>query len=486
MKRILALVIIGILCLSMFGILAPKAKAHPSSNASKTYIVWPNGHDDTADIQAAFNAAVAHGPGSTVHLEKGTYYTAQITVYGFHGSFIGMGQQSTIIQALPNLPSPNPLYNTPTSPFWVGLPGPTNSWPALFTFWNGSFGISGMTLTDPYTTPIPTGWYMYGSTTLSTSLFAAIEITGQQQAFATIDHVTVLGASGDALGTNMWNGIVYEGGFLPQGGNPLTDVIPLSGTFSVTNSVFNSTESGPWVDTIANAMVTICYNTITNSPSPLGFIDASNSKLLFCGNRESGVSYYVGIEGLQSFYRSGLLPSTMYITDNVFQVNDGANAVWLQDFGEANFGTPSTLNAVVSGNVFQTDTSSGLYFPTWGYSAIISYSLKSLVVSQNTILGGGAAGIYVSGGPGVVSGNTITGTVVGVWVDSANGTLVTANVIKNSTQWGIALTDGSSNNLVAGNIVKNSGQFDLYWDGTGTGNVWIGNHYQTSSPSGLH
>jgi parallel beta-helix repeat protein len=483
MKRTLALVIIGILCLSTFGLLVPKAKADPSP---KVYIVKPNGCDDTADIQAAFNAAVAHGPGCTVQLEKGTYYTAQITVFGFQGSFVGMGQGLTIIQALPNLPSPAPEYNA-TNPFWSQLPGPENPWPMLFTFWNGSFTISGMTLTDPYTNAVPAGFYLYytnylpGPPTPYTCLLAAIEITGLQT-FAKIDHVTVLGAPGDAEGTNMFNAIMYEGSMLPKGwtdGN--ADVIPLSGTFSLTNSVFNSM-SGILVDTVISARVSICDNTIINSPFGPCLYDVSNSTLLFCGNQGLNISSYIGFQCYQSLFKPSqyLLPSTVYITDNFFQVNRGANAVVLMDFG-----TVSTLNAVVSGNVFQTDTSYGDYYPTWGYSVIVSYSLKSIVVSGNTILGGGAAGVYVSGGPGVVSGNTITGSNTGVQVDSANGVLVAGNVIKNSAQWGIALTDGSSNNLVAGNLVKNSGQFDLYWDMTGTGNVWIGNQYQTSSPTKL-
>src|SRR5208337_1539814 len=150
-------------------------------------------------------------------LEKGTYYVAQITVYGFQGSFDGMGQQLTTIQALQNLPSPASEYNTATTPFWAGLPGPTNPWPILFTFEGGSISISGMTLTDPYTAPTM-GWNYLG--TVYTSLEAAIEITGQQQVSATIDHVTVLGASGDAAGPNtfnMWNAINYESTYLPQG-----------------------------------------------------------------------------------------------------------------------------------------------------------------------------------------------------------------------------------------------------------------------------
>jgi hypothetical protein len=448
---------------------------------TQTIIVKPNGVDDTADIQAAFNACVSFGPGCTVQLEKGTYYTSQITVFGFQGSFVGMGQGLTTIQALPNLPAPT------ADPFWTVLPGPANPWPALFTFENGAYRISGMTLTEPYDNAVYPAWdaSLVGGLATETNLFDVMELTGLQ-AFATVDHVTVLGAAGDFLGTNMGAGIIYEGTVLPPGWtDPFTDLIPITGSLSVTNSLFNSVEGGPWFETVANAEVTVCHNTIVNSPDPLGFFEASNSQITFCGNQASNVYGVSGILIEQSVYKTNL-PSTVLITGNDFQVNQAASAVDLFDFGPSE-GIPSTLNAVVSGNVFQTDTSCGCYIGSEpsDYSVIIGYDLKSLVVSENTILGGGAAGVYVAGGPAVVSGNTILGSYVGVWVDYANHVWVAGNVIKNSAAYGIAVTDGSSYNVVAWNVVKNSGVDDLYWDGTGTGNVWIGNVYGTSSPPGL-
>jgi len=447
------------------------------SAAGPTYIVKPNGYDDTGDLQAAFNACTSSGRICSVQLVKGTYYTTQVTVFGFRGNFIGMGQGWTTIRALPNLASPT------SDPFWAALPGPLNPWPALFTFENGAYRISGMTLTEPYSNAVPGGWdaSLTGGLTTETALFTAVELTGLQ-AVATVDRVTVLGAPGDVLGTNIFNAITFEGSFLPQGWtDPLADLIPISGSFSVTNSVFNSAESGPWFDTIANAEVTVCFNTLVDSSVPLGFADASNSQILFCGNREPSVSYYVGLLVEQSVYTANL-PSTVFIVGNDFHVNFGANAVDLLDFGAT-----STLNAVVYGNVFQTDTSCGCYIGTSPgyYSVIIAENLKSLVVTGNTILGGGAAGVYVTSGPAVVSGNTILGSYAGVWVDYANHVRVTGNVIENSVAYGIAVTDGSSYNLMAGNVVKNSGVDDLYWDGTGTGNVWVGNVYGTSSPPGL-
>jgi parallel beta-helix repeat protein len=151
---------------------------------------------------------------------------------------------------------------------------------------------------------------------------------------------------------------------------------------------------------------------------------------------------------------------------------------------------------------------------------VVSYSLINFVVSQNTVFGGAtgstsANGIYITGGPGQVTGNTVTGSYIGVWPDAATSAqaaamhsrwprwqghhglisgntitptfnvLVMGNVIKNSAEYGIALTQGSSDNVIAGNLIMNSGKFDLYWDQTGTGNVWKADVCQTSSPPGL-
>jgi hypothetical protein len=50
--------------------------------------------------------------------------------------------------------------------------------------------------------------------------------------------------------------------------NALADWILISGSFSVTNSVFNSAQSGPWFTPLVSATVTVCYNTITRSSTP--------------------------------------------------------------------------------------------------------------------------------------------------------------------------------------------------------------------------
>jgi len=50
----------------------------------------PNGVDDTANIQGALNVCVKYGPGCTVQLAAGTYFTKQVVVYNSR-NFQGYG-----------------------------------------------------------------------------------------------------------------------------------------------------------------------------------------------------------------------------------------------------------------------------------------------------------------------------------------------------------------------------------------------------------
>ena len=74
------------------------------ANGPTILVAAPNGSDDTASIQAAFDACVARGPNCTVQLRAGKYFTRQIVVNNFQGVFKGMGMGASIITALPNLP----------------------------------------------------------------------------------------------------------------------------------------------------------------------------------------------------------------------------------------------------------------------------------------------------------------------------------------------------------------------------------------------
>jgi len=492
-------VLISIFLIAVLVLSSGSMVAYAKSN---TVVVNPTGVDDTANIQGALNSCTSPNPPCTVQLTAGTYIiSSQIAVTGFQGRFVGMGQGVTKIEAKGGMPSPT------VTPYWAQLPGPTDPWPALFTFVDGSFTMSGMTVTD--TSSMPTmGWTdITGgcSETPCTALSEAIGVTGLK-AFAAFDHITVVGAAGDYGGYNIAEGVHIEGVLLPSGWtDPFLDTIMLTGTFSITNSVFTDT-SGAAVNFLVNSNVVISGNTISSPEinsffDGIDFIDISNTNVLICGNQ---ISPLIGtaVRALQSIVKPGLLPSTITITGNNFLVSEGANGANLQDADMGYWGTPSTLKAVVSGNDIQ---SSGAFGPSWGVSAVATIDLKSILVSLNTISGGGNPGIYILGGPGTVIGNTITGADTGVWVDDASGVHVAGNLIKNSVDYGIAVTSmnnagapswvvtPSSNNFIVGNFVHGtvggttSTGYDLYWDqATGSvNNHWCGNFYHTSSPTVL-
>jgi hypothetical protein len=491
-------VLISIFLIALLVLSSGSMVAYAKSN---TIVVTPTKVDDTANIQAALNSCASPNPPCTVQLVVGTYIiSSQIAVTGFQGRLVGMGQGQTTIEAKGGMPSPT------VTPYWAQLPGPSDPWPVLFTFVGGSFTMSGMTITD--TSPTPTmGWSEppeNGGGSFA-ALTSAVEVTGLK-AYASFDHITVVGAAGDYYGYNIGEAIHVEGTLLPSGwSDPNADTEVLTGAFSITNSVFTDT-TGAEVNMLLNSNVVICGNTIS-SPDVNSFfdgmdlIDISNTNVLVCGNHVSPLGG-TAVRALQSIYKAGLLSSTITITDNNFLVNEGANGANLQDADMGFRGTPSTLNAVVSGNDIQ---SSGAFGPQWGVSAIATIDLKSILVSLNTISGGGNPGIYILGGPGTVIGNTITGADTGVWVDDASGVHVAGNLIKNSVDYGIAVTSvnnagapswvvtPSSNNFIVGNFVHGtvggtaSTGYDLYWDqATGSvNNHWCGNFYHTSNPSVL-
>lgn len=67
--------------------------------SADTLLVTPTGGDDTLTLQAAFDDAVAAGPGSTVRLAAGHYcVSAPVIVRGFDGRWLGAGRDLTVVE----------------------------------------------------------------------------------------------------------------------------------------------------------------------------------------------------------------------------------------------------------------------------------------------------------------------------------------------------------------------------------------------------
>ena len=304
------------------------------TQAGNVFTVQPNGTDDTANLQCAFDAAVAYGAGAKVQLGTGTFHTAQIVVNDFQGTFTGAGMQKSVIVNLPN------LYVTPED-MYFNPPSAANPWPSLFAFVDGDFIVSDLTIHisgDNGTT----GWSIFGIEPPITELALGIVILGNH-ADARFEYVLVEGepAENSLLGYNLINGIFYEG-FI--GEYPL----PISGSFQVSNSIFRHVGSGTPVTNMSNARVVISHNKFEEVFLGMDGGDFINSTLEFSHNNVNAV---IGFD-LYNIYAAEDIGSSFLIKNNVFRGEIGP--AFEQVFGEGN-------ECLLLGNNVQGVTDIGIY-----------------------------------------------------------------------------------------------------------------------------
>ncbi len=269
--------------------------------------VQPTGVDDTANIQCAFDTAVAVGDGTDVHLTQGTFYTAQIVVEGFKGEFTGNSAHSTKIVNLPD------LYVTP-SDMYFEPPSAENPWPALFAFIDGDFRIADLTIRIVGEEPT-TGWSIFGIDPPLMEMAGAIYILGVE-ADALIENVIVEGEvvtdPESWFGYNLINGIFYEG-FI--GESPL----PISGSFEVYHSLFRQLVSGTPVVNVSDAEIVIDHNRFVDVGYAADGGDFVDSSVTFSQNK---VNAATGLE-FYNIFNVEDVNTTILITNNKFRGETG-------------------------------------------------------------------------------------------------------------------------------------------------------------------
>ena len=282
----------------------------------KTVTVKPTGIDDTANLQCAFDAAVALGSGAHMQLKSGTFYTGQIVVNGFNGKFTGVGVKNTVVTNLPN------LYVTPEN-MYFNPPSADNPWPSLFAFVGGDFTVSDLSIHirgDNGTT----GWTIFGIDPPITELAHGVVILGPE-ANAQFEHVLVEGEQieNSLLGYNPINGVFYEGfvGETPP---------PISGSFVVRNSTFRTLGSGTPVNNLSDVSVLIDHNNFEDVHVAMDGGDFVNSEYVFSNNT---VGAFIGID-LYNMFVPEDVGSDFLIEKNIFRGETGISLG--QTFGEGN------------------------------------------------------------------------------------------------------------------------------------------------------
>jgi hypothetical protein len=348
----------------------------------------PNGVDDTANIQGALDACVAYGPGCTVQLAAGTYLTKQLVAYNFQGTFKGTGTSSTTIQALYPLP-----VNIPDSYFdGECMPNSTTClWPSLIIFVDGNIEVSDLSLMElapPGTAT--TGWFIDGSE--YTDLLDGIRFMGKKPTYVSIDRIAVEGSWDGSptslLGFNVVNGVVYTGE-LPRSSKPF-DYYFLSGTLTVRNSSFNTTDVGVGQDGfLKNTLATLggassAGNVFENLFVGMDIEASQSSVFNISYNSSSGIWYSMWVVPWLSVFVPSK-PSQYFIHDNQFTPTgsySGGVYLW-------NDPTNPWIQATVYHNTIEPQST------LW--DGIGAYNTKGAAIWNNTITGSGADAIGLWG-----------------------------------------------------------------------------------------
>jgi hypothetical protein len=366
----------------------------------------PNGVDDTANIQQALDVCVKYGPGCTVQLAAGKYLTKQVVVYNFHGTFKGMGIDSTTIDALPNLP-----VNYPDN--FVGSCQPnltTCLWPSLFEFVDGNISVSDFTIKA--TAIPPTQPSLYDGAT-ATELYELLGFTGQHPTDVSVDRIRMEGlpyiSPTSLTGYTVDNGVHYSGDF-PRS-SAAFDYYFLSGSFNVRNSFFNGLFVAVSQDGFSkSSQITIggspsTGNHIENTCGGLDIEPSENSVVEISYNESSGTCAGMWVStSWTPFVASS--PSRYMIHDNKF-IGTEENADGMLLFDEV----PPFIQATVWNNTAEVQDILS--------EGIGVFNTKGTVVLNNRVTGSdGMDGIGLWSS---TLGTVINNNVSGFTIDSTQG-----------------------------------------------------------------
>jgi len=258
---------------------APEEHVLRSGN---TFTVYPTGVDDTANLQHAFDLALAAGPGSTVQLAPGNFRIGHIEVPDFKGYFKGAGQDLTVIDSLPGLDCQSLVNN--------------NKEPALLYFIRGYPRISDLTFhITPKGPCAPYHMDIHGDGWLDSNIFPLVVSTSPldihtdcdvnriEQVSASIERITIWGEDGDQPNgpdSPLWPNI-YEG-------------VYLGGTFPL----MNGWENCPYQQKFAQGQFRVVQSTFRNALLGLALEAMYNSQVVTGGSPKDGNTFDYTIYGL--------------------------------------------------------------------------------------------------------------------------------------------------------------------------------------------
>jgi hypothetical protein len=345
--RLMTIMALAIICTSG----AAFAKHHAA-----VFTVFPTGTDDTANLQAAFDAAILAGHGSTVELVRGTYYISHgIVAVNFDGSFIGAGKKRTFVQNLGNFSTED--Y------FLTFFSEDQNVMPGLITVADLTFRASGPAETDEEFFKGPMNAFQ----------ILHLKGNGGSKLNASIIRVGFEGESGDQY--TPWGRNIHNSSLFSSGDN----FAPLSGNVLFQDCTFKNALGGVGA-MLQDAHFRVEDCTFNDVLAPIGTWAFTNSTADVLRNRIHMNTPWNSAVYIGNYEPGG--DSIVRISHNDISVSSFTDGIRVEDFG----GTSTIKHAVISDNAIRVE---GEYS-----SAIGGAFVSNVLIANNTIYGQGRLGIY--------------------------------------------------------------------------------------------
>ena len=351
--------VVALVC-SLGPALAQSYDAH-----TRTVSVEPSGTDDTLAIATAFDLCLAVGPGCTVHLSEGTFFTRQQDVVGFEGTFAGAGMGSTIIEPV------TPYRVSPERVDVSSRPPDPGGAPVMFTFRDAGVTVRDMGFV--VREPAPSEPWFFGDTEMR-ALAVILSFEGEH-ARADLERLVIEAGPGVTFGASVLNGVYVLPG--PSGGDA-----PMVARMHVRDSHI----SGPlWGIALGDleASTVIVRDSRVEAGTAIEIVNVASSLIELRGNELAGAEPGVVVQ-MVSQGRSLSGPTTLVMTENTVRVGPGDRSVGVFLGDE---GTPPSQHAFVSGNRFELE----------GSLAAVHGLADAVVVRDNVITGTAVSGIRVGG-----------------------------------------------------------------------------------------
>ena len=450
--------------------------------SAKVFTVTPSGGDDTANIQHAFDQALAAGPGSTVRLTAGNFTTRFIEVWDFDGYFTGAGQNKTVIDTFADQDC-QALVDS-------------NRMPALFSFLRGNVRVSdlGFHITPakpcaPYLFQGFTPGYMASwieILSITTSPFVP-ETDGmvihKEGVSGSVARVTFRGEQGipqngetDPTFSNIGEAIFLGGSFFTNG---LVDDTNYNfaykfarGTFSIVNTTHENIGIGMIVEHTDNSPVVIRGNSFDMGTNGIVLENLSGSRVEISANHIKNGSWS-GIWVNQG----GATKLPALDTPAVFDIHNND----IEGYETTGWWTSGII-------VWDNDNLGNNYFPSTGKTAIVVARNNHITLTPlNPTEYNQTLGVWLEGVDGaLVVNNKITGAgtaaiYTGSWGPSQRGILLANDLTGFSAVDGgpykIVLEWGTEKYIVTGEPVANVANY-------GTDNLIAGTRFWTRRQSG--